>query len=244
MRGQLGVSGLRTRRDRGTRVSEHVRIAGHDGNDAREGIADDGDRRGGARFALLIRPAKLVCGRFEYPCVMRDVSEDGISVRLFHPIAEHDEWAIEMLSGDRYAIEPIWQEGLAAGFRFAQRVDLDQILANAGPYPNRPVRLTMDVPAILEHGAHKSHITLHNLSQQGARLSSIDYLALGQLVVLQSDCLPRIHAKVRWRKNEEYGVVFEETFKLAELSALAVRIHASFAFLRADGSEQTKSSAA
>jgi hypothetical protein len=64
------------------------------------------------------------------------------------------------------------------------------------------------------------------------------------MVVLQSDCLPRIHAKVRWRKDEQYGVVFEETFKLAELSALAVRIHSSFAFLRGHGLSETKSSAA
>jgi hypothetical protein len=202
------------------------------------------DRRSGTRFALLIRPAKLLCGRFEYPCVMRDVSEDGVSVRLFHPLAEHDRWAIEMLSGDCYPIEPVWQEGLAAGFRFAKPVDLDQILANAGPYPNRPVRLTMEVPAILEHGSRKSHVTLSNISQQGARLESSEYLALGQLVVLQSDCLPRIHAKVRWRKNEQYGVVFEETFKLAELSALAVRIHSSFTFLRDELGLATKSSAA
>jgi hypothetical protein len=223
-------------------VSEFVRSGDERPGDA---AAAGGDElRGAARFALLIRPAKLVCGRFEYPCVMRDVSETGVSIRLFHPIGEHERWAIEMLSGDCYDIEPVWLEGLAAGFRFVQPVDLDQILANAGPYPNRPVRLNMEVPAILEHGARKSHITLNNISQQGARLTSSDYLALGQLVVLQSDCLPRIHAKVRWRKGEEYGVVFEETFKLAELSALAVRIHSSFAFLRGDGSQQTKSSAA
>ena len=240
------MRGLRTRRYRGTRVNEHVRIAGDGAADHGEAevVAASGERRSGTRFALLIRPAKVVCGRFEYPCVMRDVSEDGVSVRLFHTIGEHDSWAIEMLSGDRYDMEPVWLEGLAMGFRFVDPVDLDQILANAGPYPNRPVRLNMDVPAILEHGARKSHITLINISQQGARLTSSDYLALGQLVVLQSDCLPRIHAKVRWRKNEEYGVVFEDTFRLADLSALAVRIHSSVSFLNADGRAETKSSAA
>lgn len=206
--------------------------------------ADGVDRRSGTRFALLIRPAKLVCGRFEYPCVMRDVSEEGVSIRLFHPIPEQDGYEIEMLSGVRYPLTAVWQDGLAAGFQFAERIDLDQILANAGPYPNRPVRLNMDVPAILEHGAGKAHVTLINISQQGARLYTKDYLALGQLVVLQSDCMPRIHAKVRWRKNEQYGVVFEETFKLAELSAVAVRIHTSFAFLRGGGAVATNSSAA
>jgi hypothetical protein len=97
----------------------------------------------------------------------------------------------------------------------------------------------MEIPATLEHGTSKSAVTLNNLSQQGARLTTGDYLALGQLVVLRSDCLPRIYAKVRWRKNDQYGVVFEETFKLAELSGLAVRIHSSGAF-----TQRTNSSAA
>jgi hypothetical protein len=221
-------------------VSEHVRLT----DPGAESAADGSELRGSERFALLIRPAKIVCGRFEYPCVMRDVSDSGVSVRLFHPMGEHQDWAIEMLSGERLAMEPVWLEGLAAGFRFANPVDLDLILANAGPYPNRPVRLTMNVPAILEHAGGKSHVALINISQQGARLKAKDYLALGQLVVLQSDCLPRIHAKVRWRKDEQYGVVFEETFKLAELSALAVRIHSSFSFLRGQSPAETKSSAA
>ena len=219
-------------------MNEHVRLTDTDADTA------GSELRGSERFALLIRPAKIICGRFEYPCVMRDVSESGVSVRLFHPLGEHQDWAIEMLSGERLAIEPVWTEGLAAGFRFAKAVDLDQILVNAGPYPNRPVRLAMNVPAIIEHAGGKSHVTLLNISQQGARLKATDYLALGQMVVLQSDCLPRIHAKVRWRKDEQYGVVFEETFKLAELSALAVRIHSSFAFLRGHGFDETKSSAA
>ena len=75
------------------------------------------DPRGAARVALLIRPAKLISGRFEYPCVMRDVSETGVSVRLFHPIGEHEAWEIEMLGGERHAVEQIWLDGLAAGFR-------------------------------------------------------------------------------------------------------------------------------
>jgi hypothetical protein len=203
-----------------------------------DGVPTD-DRRTSTRFALLIRPAKLICGRFEYPCVMRDVSNEGVRVRLFHPLPEQHGYAIEMLSGERFALEQVWQEGLAAGFRFVVPVDLDHILANAGPFPNRPVRLTMEIPATLEHGTSKSLVTLNNLSQQGARLTTADYLALGQLVILQSDCLPRIHAKVRWRQNNQYGVVFEETFKLAELSSLAVRIHSSGAF-----AERKNSSAA
>jgi hypothetical protein len=222
-------------------VSEVVRSESEAGGSA----ADAGsEERRSARFSLLIRPAKLVCGPFEYPCVMRDVSETGVSVRLFQPLPGEAEIQLEMLGGDRYPLELVWEEGLAAGFRFRGPIDLQQVLANAGPFANRPVRLAIDVPVVMEHGARKSTISLVNISQQGARLSCGEYLALGQMVVLHSDSLPRLHAKVRWRKNEQYGVVFEETFKLPELAALAARIYASPTFVGGQPRPILKSSAA
>lgn len=216
-------------------MSEVVRAV-----DLEVGADSGGEERRAARFSLLIRPAKLVCGPFEYPCVMRDISETGVSVRLFQPLPDETEIALEMLGGDRYPMERVWEEGLAAGFRFRGPIDLQHVLANAGPFANRPVRLAANVPAVLQHGARKSTIGLLNISQQGARFSCSEYLALGQLVMLQSDCLPRIPAKVRWRKNEQYGVVFEETFKLPELAALAARIYASAEFA---GTHQAPASA-
>jgi hypothetical protein len=223
-------------------VSEVVRAADvNAGQTPDEGGAEE---RRAARFSVLIRPAKLVCGPFEYPCVMRDVSETGVSVRLFQPLPRESDIKLEMLGGDSYPLELVWEEGLAAGFRFRAPVDVQQILANAGPFANRPVRLTIDMPVVLQHGARKTSISLINISQQGARLSCSEYLALGQLVVLQSECLPRVHAKVRWRKNDEYGVVFEETFKLNELAELAARIYASAGFAGAHPSGARSASAA
>ncbi|OYW46975.1 MAG: hypothetical protein B7Z08_05425 [Sphingomonadales bacterium 32-68-7] len=185
------------------------------------------ETRRAARFGLVIRPAKLICGRFEFPCVMRDVSETGVSVRLFHPVIDKGPFALEILTGIAYPATLVWQKDLAAGFHFHGPIDIDKILANAGPYPNRPMRLNADMPAVVEFGEHRIDATVINFSQQGARLRCPERLAIGQLVALRSDWLPRLYGKVRWRKDEQYGIVFEETFKLAELSELATRMQAA-----------------
>lgn len=184
------------------------------------------ESRGAARFGVVIRPAKLISGRFEFPCVMRDVSETGVSVRLFHPVIDQGPFALEILTGIAYPATLVWQRDLAAGFQFTVPIDIDRILANSGPFPNRPMRLAADMPAVVEYGECKHPVTIINFSQQGARLLCPEHLAIGQLVALRSDWLPRLYGKVRWRKGEQYGVVFEETFKLAELSELAMRMRA------------------
>lgn len=195
--------------------------------DGKEADVPGSELRGAARFGVLIRPAKLVVDDFEIPVVMRDVSETGISVKLFHPIPDKAVFAIEMLNGVRYDLELVWQKGLAAGFRFEHAVDLTHILSNAGPFPNRPIRLFLQFPATIEHGARKANAIVTNFSQQGARLLCADHIAIAQLVAMEAQGLPRIRAKVRWRHDSQYGLVFEDTFTLSELSDIATRMRAA-----------------
>jgi hypothetical protein len=73
------------------------------------------DERAAPRFTLLIRTAKLICGNADYLCVIRDVSAEGISVRLFHPIPTADEIILEMQTGDRHPVRAVWQNPGEAG---------------------------------------------------------------------------------------------------------------------------------
>jgi len=204
-------------------AQDAVQATGNAGTDARAEV----------RHSLLIRPAKIICGPRELPCVIRDVSENGISVRSFVPLPDADSFELELLSGERYDLEPVWAEELAAGFRFVGEVDLEQILTGKGKYPPRPVRLTLQVPALMKADGLSHPVTLANISQHGAQIECSQPLAVHQKVQIKSDCVPRLDALVRWRRGNFYGLVFEQTFQLKELSDVAVRIHGSFAFLKA-----------
>jgi len=181
----------------------------------------ESDRRHAPRFALLIRAAKLTCDEAEFLCVVRDASEAGVSVRLFHPLPPRAELTLEMPNGDRYPLQRVWEDEDSAGFRFREPAELDRIIEGPSRFPRRPVRVRLEVPCFLMLGSRRVRATIGNLSQQGALIRTQEYLSLVQRIRVEVEGLPEITAKVCWRQPDCYGLSFEGTFQFAELAALA-----------------------
>lgn len=183
-----------------------------------------GEQRESPRFALLMRAAKLISAQGEFVCVLRDASEKGVRLRAFHRLPAGQRMALEMGSGKRYEIERIWDREREAGFQFCDAVELEKLVNDMGRYPRRQLRLQLEMPVVLTARGEASNATLLNISQQGARIESARFLATDQLLHLQGANLPVVSAKVRWRRGEEYGVVFEDTFSMRELACLAAAL--------------------
>jgi len=184
------------------------------------------EERAAPRFTLLIRTAKLICEAAEFLCVIRDVSSTGISVRMFHSIpseAEDAELVLEMQTGDRHPIKLIWQRPGEAGFRFVTPVDVEQLIRRSSRFPKRELRFAAELPVRLVSSGGMYDGVLHNFSQQGAMIETGDRLAIAQTIRIESPGWPNIEAKVRWRKAERYGLIFDTTFRLHDL---AEAIHA------------------
>lgn len=181
--------------------------------------------RSAPRFTLLLRTAKLVSPAGEYLCVVRDVSSTGISVRTFHPLPQ-GQVALELPNGDRHLLEKVWEKDGAAGFRFASEVDVARLIEGKGRFPKRGVRLHMELPATLVTLGTTHDALVRNLSQQGARIDTRSRLAIDQRVQLELKGRPSIRAVVRWRKDDEYGLAFVDTFQFAELARLAAQLQA------------------
>mgnify|MGYP001129374164 CR=1 FL=1 len=179
------------------------------------------------RFTLLIRTAKLLCANGEFLCVIRDASSTGISIRTFHPLPQGVQLTLELPNGDRHPVERVWEKDGAAGFRFPVSVDIDRLLNNKSRFPKRPVRLKLQLPALISCHGRTAGVVVHNLSQQGAQIESPLHLALDQKLRLEADNLPVIQASVRWRSGEHYGLVFDDTFQFAELARLAAQLQGS-----------------
>jgi len=188
--------------------------------------AEAADQRTSPRFTLLIRTAKLINSRGEFLCILRDASSTGVSVRTFHKLAPERRMLLEMPNGDRHEIETVWERDGAAGFRFTQPIDTQRIIEGRSRFSRRPVRLRLQVPAVLTSNGRSFAAVVRNISQQGARIQCRELLALEQKLRLDADGLPSIQAKVRWRRGEEYGLVFEDTFQFAELAQLANELQA------------------
>lgn len=195
------------------------------------------DSRGAGRIALLIRSAKLIAPDGEFLCVVRDASESGVSVRLFHPLPAEVPLTLELPNGDRHALERVWEEEGRAGFRFAGPVDIARIVEGPSRFAKRAMRVNLEVSCQLDLAGRRVPAVIRNLSQQGAQIAADERLSLVQRVKIVAAGLPEIAAKVRWRREDSYGLSFEDTFQFAELAELAFALQSDAAAKNAVGAK-------
>ncbi len=186
-----------------------------------EAAGDAGEDRAAPRFTLLIRAAKLIAPTGEFIAVIRDVSESGISLRGFHPLPAGDDLVLELQTGERHRIAAVWDRGNEVGYRFIDQVDIVRLIAEAGRYPKRQLRLNMAFPVDLAFLGRRVAAEVLNVSQQGARIETGERLAIDQPLRIVSDLLPEVRARVRWRKGDVHGLVFDDTFSLSQLAIFA-----------------------
>lgn len=188
------------------------------------GEASGADQRSAPRFTLLIRAAKLTSPDCEFLCVVRDASETGVSVRLFHPLPPEIPLTLELPNGDRHLLERVWEADGKAGFSFAEPTSFERLVESPSRFSKRAVRVRLEVPCDLMAGLRWVGATIGNISQQGALIRTQERLSLIQRVKLRAEGMPEVAAKVRWRRNDEYGLSFEDTFQFAELATLAFEL--------------------
>ncbi|MBO9517769.1 MAG: PilZ domain-containing protein [Porphyrobacter sp.] len=179
------------------------------------------EQRGAPRLRLLIRAAKLVSSEGEYLCVVRDASEGGVSVRLFHPLPTDAPLTLELQNGDRYPLLCVWEEEGKAGFRFENPADLERIVESPSRFAKRAVRMNISLPCVVRFGEREVNATLCNLSQQGGRIITPERLSLVQRIRIEAEGFPELAAKVRWRRGETYGLSFENNLQFEELARIA-----------------------
>jgi hypothetical protein len=178
-----------------------------------------GERRGAQRFSLFVRTAKLVSGGAEHLCIVRDASVAGVKVRLFGPLPEARDLLLELANGERFAIELAWQLDNHAGFRFHDEEDLYRLVAlSQGPFPKRQLRLRTGVEGLVVAGKASFPAKFENISREGAKLACDTHLAIGQLVRIETGLVEPFHAKVRWRRRPDYGLIFEEVLAFEDLA--------------------------
>lgn len=183
------------------------------------------DQRSARRVALLLRAGKLICQHGEYLCILRDASTGGVRARLFHDLPQTSRFALELLNGERFAVELVWQQDGHAGFRFVdQKIDVRQLIEDNANFPRRSIRLQLTLPVTIEDGTRTQTAVLCNLSQNGAQVEIDSPLAVGQQIAIVIGRLPERTARVRWRRRNAHGLIFQKGFRLDELAELAARL--------------------
>lgn len=182
------------------------------------------DQRHAPRFTSLIRAAKLVGTHGELVCVLRDVSRTGVRLRCFHDIPRDPALTLELQNGEVFGIELVRQDGFEASYRFATPVAVERLVQETLAFPRRQLRLNVAIALTLRTPAGLIPATTKNIAQQGCRLTSTAPLALAQPITIEGKGIPLIRARVRWRREGDCGVVFDDTFSLRDFALAAARL--------------------
>ncbi|WP_341712377.1 PilZ domain-containing protein [Erythrobacter sp.] len=182
------------------------------------------DQRGAPRYTSLIRAAKLVCGQGEFVCVIRDVSATGVSLRTFHGLPTDEQIALELQNGETYEMRQVRADGFDGSYRFERVVPVEKLIHENWAFPKRQLRLNLAMPLTVSTLTQKANAYMLNLSQQGARVECDSVFAIDQTVRIENEFMPEIRAKVRWRRDANYGLAFDTFFSLREFALLAARV--------------------
>lgn len=188
-------------------------------------VSVDVEDRVAPRFTLLIRTAKLIVDHQQYLCVIRDISATGFSIKSFHPIEKGRRVVVELQSGDCHPADMVWQKEGEAGFEFHTPIEVDSVVMGVSDHPKRDLRFDLELPVILHTHGLKLQANLTNLSRQGGNVHCDSKLSIAQSIRIEARGMPEIEAKVRWRKDGVYGLIFDTTFSLANLAMLIRNMH-------------------
>ena len=202
---------------------DHAVVRPESNNEGAEGVAD---LRGAPRFTLLIRAAKIISSEGQFVCVIRDVSATGLSVKLFHKLPRGQVLDLQLQSGETYQVKLVWEREGEAGFEFVEQVDVERFVSEVGQFPKRGLRLGIEIPVTLKTLSERSNAVIENISQQGARFESDAPLALDQNLRIEGKTVGEFYAKVRWRRDSQYGVVFDDVMTLGDFARMAARLQA------------------
>lgn len=176
------------------------------------------ERRMSPRVTTLMRAAKLIGLSGEYPCVVRDVSETGLRVKLFHPLPE-DRLALELAPGVHYFVEKVWESASEAGFLSAAMIDVDEFLAVIGRNDG-PAWFKVWISGAVRSRDGSARVTVRGLSQQGADIETGAHFAIDEVVMLTAEGMPPLNARIAGRNLAGYRLILADAFRLDELARL------------------------
>lgn len=181
-----------------------------------------GDRRGAKRHIALLRVALLHVSGSKELCVVKNISQSGLSARVYRKLASGDEVEIEFKSGELLSGSVIWDDNWNIGIQFPKPIDVEAVLASrwvieAGRGRNLP-RIDIDFPGRLTLGTSSFEVQLQDISQSGARVRMGTAIAAHAKIVLALEGLPPTAGVVRWTRGSEVGISFNECISFEQLA--------------------------
>jgi hypothetical protein len=202
------------------------------------------DSRADQRLLALLPLAKLVGEDWQDLCRIRNISAGG----LLAETTQHHEAGlplrVELESGQQIEGSIVWTRGTILGVKFAQNIDLREILSNRRPrigFRPRPARLDIRCGATVRINGFYHKVEVKDISLAGIKIQLQERGCVGKEVLVTVESLRPIKGTIRWYRDGMAGVLFHRPLTFSELAEwLGKRIEV--ASLRASTQPQARAS--
>ena len=180
------------------------------------------ERRSQPRHVARLRVALLHGDNFEDIRVVKNLSENGLSARLYRKLAMGKRVSVEFRSGQLLTGFVMWKGDCEIGLALPEPIDVAAVLASrwATEASRRRAlpRIAVTCPGRLSDGIRTFDIVLNDISQGGAHVQGEIPVGMMANVVLQLPDLPLVGGVVRWTRPDAAGISFNECFAFEPLA--------------------------
>ena len=192
-------------------------------------VSIDHERRSESRGATVFRPVLIETDDFAGFCLVRNLSPRGLRAKVYTSFAPDQAITIQFNSDELVRGTLIWCEDNHIGIKFAQPVDVAQVLANLARKEidgriNRPLRLPINCTGefMVEGRAHRAEV--QDISLRGLKVLT-SFVKPGEELTIALEGLERRKAIVRWSQSGMAGLSFLRALSFDELAQWVVERH-------------------
>lgn len=171
------------------------------------------DRRADLRPTMVLRMGLLESEGKASFCLLRNISANGVQVKLYTPAREGGAVSLRVGDEDRAEGRFAWVRNGHAGIEFKDALDHNMLLRikqmAASELRRASPRATATEFAIPRTGGHEYPATLCDISTSGAKIRTGRAIEPVRTAMLLLPRLPALRAFVRWTTGQAAGVTFE-----------------------------------
>jgi hypothetical protein len=179
------------------------------------------ERRGHKRHLTILRVGTLVAEDKRELCLIRNISAGGLMALVYSSYQPGDRITVEFKTAQQVSGTVLWARDSNIGMAFDHPVAVDELLSNPPVLENgwrtRMPRVGLDRLATVRAGARVHWVTTCDISLGGVRIATDQPLEPGSQVVVTLDRFRSIAGVVRWQKEGEAGIAFNQVIPFQEL---------------------------
>ena len=172
------------------------------------------ERRGQARYTLILRVGVLEQYGKSSLCLVKNISSSGVQLKCYsrRPVVGGHA-SIRVADETPILGRIVWLEDDITGMGFDQELDAEALLRvrqKLGPARRRSTpRINVEASACLRTGGRILHASVLDISSMGVRIRTSSPLVRGDRAIITLSDLPAVDGYVRWSSDGEAGLVFE-----------------------------------